>query len=692
MLGRSKQGAPLIITKPQDLSQQQPFEQGFSVQSMVVEKVHVYDDLSLGYGQRIQQQPHERRYYYTDNADLSVGGVWMKGPALSGVTPVTTDATNGATKFLEMAGVLYALVGRYCLVRGSDLSWTVSKDFGVGKVAFDGIVFFTNVGGGQNLLYVGMGDSELMWKFDGAVWTQHATLFARSFQVVGREFWRSYDVNKVAKVTTDTDPWTAVNWGAAFTIGDRQFPITRLGVTVTSGLLIFKTDGIYSLDSVGVDHNLYPFLRGSIDANNGVPNGSWINDVYVGYRDGLLRIGADYSVRAIGPELLVNNDSPVRGRITGVIGHDTFNLYAAINNEDTGNSYLLKFGSWLTLNAPPDWIAPQGTTAQRLEAWHGSIGPTFTGKRITAMGKSSIGAPASHYRLYLGFSDGTIQWFTLPCAPNPQACSAYTFSAADGFVYLPPWHAMAINDLKAVKAFTVSSLNASPTDYAELEFQTGPAGWVSSNVDYTQAPRQRADAPVGTQGSLINFRVRLKTNGGTTPLLTGLAIHHAVRPQFVPVMQFSILVDTFLVKRDGTRLRQSVDDLRRLVNLAAQLAGPVPVTLPDETQWNLAIVGYEEGDAWDERLKRWSGAIKLTCAPFQTTPVAGPRGGTTYAQMAQYTYAALALNTYGGLLVLAGSQPQNPTIGNAIYGTYARFARLTYAQLALYQYGQLAQL
>ena len=54
-----------------------------------------------------------------------------------------------------------------------------------------------------------------------------------------------------------------------------------------------------------------------------------------------------------------------------------------------------------------------------IPAWHGSI-TRLRGERITDMLSPGRG-PRRPRRMYLGFSDGTIGWFTLPCVPDPAS-------------------------------------------------------------------------------------------------------------------------------------------------------------------------------------------------------------------------------------------------------------------------------
>lgn len=499
MLGRKAKDdtGPLVITKPQTSDQQQPSEPGFDAVATPILKNHVWDDLSLGFGQRIQVIQHERRYRYTIGADLSIAGLWQKGPKITLSIPATRDTVNGVTGFADLGGVTYAMNGRYMQVRSAADTWSVSKDFGVGKAAIDCMEFFSNASAGVlDSIYVAMGDAEPWWKYDaingwiqrsgtgagaGATYTGAVPIYVRAFEKSATWFYIANNNNHLTWCDYDNDPWNEANWigpnpngnntPTGYTIGPASQPINRLVVNAQSALMVLKPDGIYSLDSLNIDHNLFPFLDLAVDALGGVAHTQWLQNIYVSYRDGMFSIDPNYTIRPMGPNLISSNDSPVRGRITALEGHDDFNLYAALYNEDIGAAYLMKYGSWLSLRDPPDWIAPVSTTDQRVDAWHGSISPEYGGKKITALHRSAVGAPSGHTRMYLGFSDGTIGWFTLPCTINPVGCDDYLYGSDDGVVYLPSFHGMFQTEPKALNAITVAGVVLDTNDYVQVQYR-----------------------------------------------------------------------------------------------------------------------------------------------------------------------------------------------------------------------------
>lgn len=642
MLGRpnNRASTPVISKKPQDLSGVVPQEYGETARSPLIERPITYADLSLGMGLKVQDGGGDRRYAYALNADLSVSAsaAWCKGPAITTLTPATTDSTNGVSKFFEIGGNLYALAGRYCLYRSSDSSWPVSKDFGSGKAAVDVEVFNSN-GTGTIYAFVAMGDAEKLYYFSGAttttVWTQHATLYARAFAKLGSEFYRAHDTNLLAKVDTDADPTDDANWTAdnAFRIGDRTSGVVRLAKTADGSLIVFKTDGVYTLTEAGQDVELYPNLRLATDNDNGKATGVFLNDLYVNYLEGfyrLVRNGDALDIEAIGPERLQQNDSVVKGRITAFAGHANFHAYAGLYNPDTGNSYLMKFGSY---------VNDQVGRATRVDAWHGSISAAYASKKITALYKSKVGAATGHYRLYMGFSDGTIGWFTLPCVANPAACTSYTFSTADGEVYLPTFHGGFRSEKKNLRSFSIAGTRLSSTNYAQMHYQEDPdLAYTSFGTDFDTTPSEIASFATGVFGSLIDLKIILKSSSSAScPLVTSATLYYQVRPPLFEIYEFDVLTENGLVRHDGSPLRQAANAIRETLRANASSASTITVVFPDESEKEMTVIDHSERLAWNDRTRSWQAAIHVVAAETVTSATNG-----TIARLRPYTVDDLA--------------------------------------------------
>ena len=611
MLGAKEKDAQLVISS----TTEEP------------EQTYTWDDFSGGFGQKFQQGPQDNRYYYGLHVNPSIGdaGVIL-GYKLNSVTPGTLDATNGITHFFEMdvAGTttLFALNGRYCLYRSNDSTWSVSKDFGAAKVALDVVTFQANIAASTNYAYVAMGASEFIWRFDAAsattTWTQHASLYALAFASVGRQLYRATEeLNLIARVDEDSEPWTAANWTAPnqFRTGDKSTRIVRMIANAAGTLVVLKRSSIHVLDyPSGDDIELYKGIKFTPDAENGKYPFLFDNNLHVTYNGSHYAIAHDMGLDPVGPERLAGNDSIVRGYITAGVG-TPFAAYAGLYNPDTGNSHLMQYGAY-----------PKGSD-QREDVWHGSISPTLTGVKITAAFMSSVGADSGHRRAYFGLSDGTIRWIDLPCVPNPKACSSVDFpdgTVADSAnLFLSYTHFGVPEETKHLHGATVEGTNLTSSgsvQKATLALDTNTmSGSYSSNPtgDFDTTPGESQDYATDTTRTQVGIRLGLRQTSdaadNTTPQVTSVSVDYAVRPQLQRVYEFLVLAENGLLRRDGSRLAIGAEQIRTLLRTARNTAGTVTVYLPDGegTAVELAIDGYEETQAWSARTRQWHAAIRL---------------------------------------------------------------------------------
>ena len=136
----------LIGASPPPLGQVTPLEFSPSAQNPAVEGAHEWRDLSGGFGLRMQQGAHDHQYRYARRANCSIKDQIIFGPKINTLTPGTTA---GITDFFEIDSSLYALAGRYVLVRaqsqtvtegGSPTGGTFTLTYGAGTtsaLAFD---------------------------------------------------------------------------------------------------------------------------------------------------------------------------------------------------------------------------------------------------------------------------------------------------------------------------------------------------------------------------------------------------------------------------------------------------------------------------------------------------------------------------------------------------------------------------
>jgi hypothetical protein len=613
MLGQPKPNAPLLVSsKSQDINQVAPPDFSYGGRSPVSDREEPYESLVLGMGLKTQEKWQDARYYSAQGVDCSVWP-WCKGPEVTAITPGGVDATVGVRAFFELGGTLYNACGRYINRRDSDSVWTQVADFGAGVAVLNVAVFTSNFDGVQRA-FVALSTGVARYSSNGTTWTSMATFGALAFAVIGREFWWADDVNRLRKCDTNADPTVEGNYTSLiFRAGDKSSIITSLAVSAAGTLLIFKTDGVYTLDAAGDDHSLFPFLKFGQDANNGKFWGQFENDVYVAYGRQFIRIDPQLSMEEIGPEKLISNDSDVRGRITSFAAVGTMFAYAAIFNPDTLNSYLLKFGSW---------VSQEQSTPVHVDAWHGSLTGAFANRSIQALFVSSVGAPPGHTRTYLGFSDGTIARMVNPCVPNPAACTAYRFAVGDSYVDLPLWHGGYHASRKSLRHVSVTG-TLDVDDYVSIEYKLDPsaATWTALSGVFDSEIYEQVSFPTDAWAVLAAFRVHLtNTSNLKSPLVSAFSIGHALRPQRFMTVQVDILCSDGLVRRDGVPLRIGRKEIQRVVESAVDTPGAVTCTLPDETVLDMSVTDYSVSQSFDEIGRQWRGSLSIKAVQWIGSP------------------------------------------------------------------------
>ena len=609
MLAPPERNRPLLTSsKIQDIAQVAPPDFSYGGTSPINDRDEPYESLVLGYGQRIQEKWQDFRYASANGVDLSVWP-WCKGPQINLLTPAVVDAAAGVRTFFELGTTLYCAQGRYILRRDSDAAWSMVKDFGAGVAVLNATVFTSNFDGVQRV-FVALSTGPAQYSSNGTTWTAMATFGALAFAVVGREWWWADDTNQLRKCDTNANPTLEANYTSLnFRAGDKSSPITALMVSAAGTLLIAKTDGLYTLDQAGDDHQLFPFLKFAPEANNGKAWGQFENNLYTSYGRNLLQVDAALGGNDVGPERLVNNDSDVRGKITAFAAVGTMFAYAGIFNPDTLTGYLMKFGGWVSQGLGQDQVEPT-----HIDAWHGSLSVPFTSRAIAALHVSTVAAPTGHTRTYLGFSDGSIGWMVNPCVPDPAACSQYRFITGDHWVDLPLWHGGYHASLKSLRNWSVTGERLNATNYVTLEYKLDPAAasWTALGTVFDTATYETAAFPTTASAILARFRVHLHNTAATaSPLVSAVSIGHALRPQRFMQIELVILCSDGLVRRDGVPLRIGRRQIQQVIEAAVDTPGAVQCTLPDETVQDLSFTDYAIAQNFDEIGRQWRGSLRV---------------------------------------------------------------------------------
>lgn len=594
-----KHGARLVATVPPDQGNVQPDTYGEAAKNPAFGAPYAVRDLTRGMGRRRARTGPDGRYWYALGARARSGRVVL-GPELTSYTPGTRDTTVGITRWFEIGGRIFALNGRYALTGGTDgTGWTVSKDFGVGKSATDVAVVQDNHTGSTRYALVGMGDTEKVWYFDGATatttWTQHASWTSRAWAVTPDTLYYANDTNKLSSVDLDADVLTIANHASATDrIGTKDWGVTRMEVDATGSLLVYKADDVYTLSADGAVNRLFRRLQFVPAATNGEALGAWGNDSYVVYGGATFRLGPDGGLTQVGPELLKDNGSEVKGYLTALVGTDYY-LLAGLYNPDTANSYLLEFTGEL--------VADEQGRAEPV--WHGSITPAFSGKKITSLYASTIGAPSGHKMAYVGFSDGTISKYVLACTPDPADCASERF-ALTGTIYYPRAYFGYPSERKALLSATGEADNWSSATYATLQYRTaGTALYTAMPSAFDSGEREIVNFPASTSCVYLDAALALTSTANTaSPQVSGLSFLYQTRPVPQEVMRVAVPIAGQQKKRDGTPYRLGRDEIGAFLDALAGSSSAVPFVEPNGNSHTVFVKVPQRVTAWTTELRQ----------------------------------------------------------------------------------------
>lgn len=732
----------LIGQKAKTLDTVQPAEFVYGAQSPFLERTYAFKHITMGMGQRMQEDGEPRRYYYGIDVDPSINGKSMKGPKF--ISQTVTAQANGAIKYIQRAlfnnvDTIMVGAGQYLFARSTDgtgfeggtatsgagstltkstatwttnqwtgyrlnifsgtgagqsraiasntgtvitvsVAWSVNpdatsvfeispyqlvKDFGSGTV--NQMVRFKDADAGtpKDALYIALSTGNLAYMngtgttvavMSGAEGPADAK--ARFIERLGDELWVAWD-NKISKV--EADPVVRTNWSAPITIGDASTFITWLKVNHNE-LFIFKSDGVFTIGTDGLDQELFPGLRISPSTSNGVNAATYLDSIWAPFGDSLYKITQDGSLLPTGSEQLLDNGSEVKGQHVGFAGHNTWFGYVVLYNSANSNSYLMKYGSWVEDDSDPIGSAIRARDVLKFrETWQGSL-KKWTSKQAKCI--YVINMPSDNDRLYVGFSNGTIEYCILPKnSPNPANDTAYQFTLSDSEEYVPIHHAGFQADQKIFRGFSVFGTQMSVNTPVEIWYRTDPNGsFVAHKVNsadstaaqYTQSG-QRIDFPndVIVFGRQIEIKFILKnTTVAQTPIIEGIAIHEQVRPAFVLEYSFTVKAYNFLSRRDGSTDRRRAETIRAQMQDAVARVGTIEVQFPQEDTQEISYTEYQEVLLADSKRHgmEWDITIKgIQYRTLTSTDIDVEGSGNAYDVLEQFTYSTLEQYTYGQL-------------------------------------------
>jgi hypothetical protein len=622
----------------------------YGSQSPFLERVSPQRQLYFGFGQRAELPGAARRYWYGIGADASIDGQMMKGAAF---TSETVRAGQRIRQFIvALHGGLptvFAIANDAAMRRVADGNWAAS--LAPSASALRQATRFKDAGvSAIDALYVGTFDNNL-YQYDGAAWhlaniTDGAPEGkAYALERVGDEFWVGWG-NKAAKA--QADPMQRGSYAAPITIGDASSQVTWLRQNKDQ-LYIFKEDSVYGVKSDGTDADLFPSLRGFRDVENGVNAAVWLDALWAPFGDAYYQIRADAVLSPEGTELLLENGSEVRGRIAAAAGHATWANYELLYNSATGDTYLLKYGSWVSSGDPNN---PDAATF--VPVHHGAL-KKWAGKRgscLAVIPGSVLGT--TNDRLYAGFYDGTAEYCVLPRdGPNPSQDPGCSFDTADSYIYLPSHTANFHADDKVWRGFSVYGPQILPSASVRIDYRTDPnASWTAfadadgNPITFT-ASGQRFDFPTGVQvvARQIEVRVVLRKDpaaaASLTPVVDTIGIVEQVRPAVALEHRFTIAAGNRVALRDGRADRRRAEQVREELRTALISPAPVPVVLPDGTTLDMNYIDYSEALLPSKNRSGLEWTVLVRGIQLKTLTPTSAIGGLAHGSLENYTHGEL---------------------------------------------------
>lgn len=420
-----------------------------------------------------------------------------------------------------------------------------------------------------------------------------------------------YDTVKHKIRSTDRDPLHALdgNWTDYYG-SDDAYQITCI-IPFGGTVLLFDEQRVSTATA-----DLTPNANVGPSLDNGRTAIPWLGAVYAPFGTGWYRYtvsGSGVAFESIGIERLLENDTPIKGRVTAQCGWNAWHQFFTEYDEVAGVSYLMKFGAWVSPEQATD------PNASLIPAIHGAL--ESWSKKATWLAISTAGEPSGNPRLYVGFSDGYLTSAILPrsnpYAPGDPACRF----RLNGDTVLPR-HSMGFQaDTKLYQDLTAWGpvLDATRQLTARAVFEDNAAG-----IDLLGAIRESGELltfPDGQSGKWIQPIVtwqRSASDATLTPVVEGIALHEQLKPSFVEQFGLTARTGPLLVNRAGNPSRVSGDELLLQLRDLAAYGDDVTVVLPDGSRHTVAVVNVEDRLLAGNDRAAEQHAVSLTLAKFQT--------------------------------------------------------------------------
>jgi hypothetical protein len=303
--------------------------------------------------------------------------------------------------------------------------------------------------------------------------------------------------------------------------------------------------------------------------------------------------------------------------------------FAAIYNEQLGNSYLLSYGSWVPKAEPDNQsVTVSGTAYTFVDQYDGAL-KKWNGRKVTSLWVSNIPTEA---RVYVGFADGSYDWIKLvPYPLLPGQGAEYTLD--ESYLVIPLHHAMFQSDNKHWTGASIFGPQMGRGNSVQLSYRvmgrsisTGatPSGDFKAWSPPITANGMRSNPESPIAGKALELKIGLTNSASSdTPVLEGLGLHERLVPAFRRDYTLTVNANESIARRDGASTRQSGVTIRKWMESAAAAPASIALELPDETLKDVAIFTYEEHMVPHSQRGGQGFAISVQATEFGTIEVYG---------------------------------------------------------------------
>lgn len=542
-----------------------------------------FPDRADGFGlPRIDGVEEVHRYRYTtaregmtkEGVDCSLGYLAVLSGKVNEVT-LSSTPTGAAPKFIAYKNSLYLVGGRYVYKMDGTYGWSQTADLGASIAATDAVTFKGTQSQEYLHLAVGTG-APLRYSTDGITFTagsagDEAELLAK----VGDRVYRMLN----------GETWWADDGGAnptfqgAILIGDNLGSANQL-YAHADRVVVGKSTGLFvhAQDSTSLEQNLEPEMwTNGTDADVYTRGINFRGQLLVRFRGGIRSYSPGFSVNEVGPNTIVDNDSPAKGNVTALAA-DAHHVYCTldsgylmkglpVHNVVDGSIQAIKWHTFLYLG---------GTGALAMTVWHGTSG--------------------TDPQLYLYQGAGLVQRVVLSRTGNPLTDTRYQFCPG-GVLVEPDYYGGFALEPKLLFSMGVDAERLTATETLQHGYRLPTdAAWTDLATLQSVTPGTPVDLAVPAKGRSVSARVTFQTGSASlTPALRTHSLSYLVASTPIPTVSMQIDLTDGAMLADGSNQRvDPATAARRLYQLVN--TGPLTFIDPwgEQEDVTLPLEGYQD--------------------------------------------------------------------------------------------------